>query len=100
MAKTNADTQRGSGLVSHRSRSGGARQVQRSTGRMKSPEVIPQEAKDQFWAVVKECLRVFHNRRGQVALRQVGNLRNKRRICPVKKLSCFFIQSLSMSPVA
>ena len=39
---------------------------------MKFPDVISDEAKDQFWAVVKECLRAFHKRQPQAALRQVG----------------------------
>ncbi len=57
---------------------------------MKSSNVIPDEAKDQFWAVVKECLRVFHNRRRQVALREVGHLRNKLALAPGEEIELFF----------
>ena len=57
---------------------------------MKPSDVIPDEAKDQFWAVVKECLRVFHNRQRLVALRQVGHLRNKIAHSTREEIELFF----------
>jgi len=57
---------------------------------MKSSDVIPNEAKDQFWAVVKECLHVFHNQRRQLALRKVGHLRNKLAHLPCEEVELFF----------
>lgn len=57
---------------------------------MKSSNVIPDEAKDQFWAVVKECLRVFHSRRRPIALREVGQLRNKLAHLAGEEIELFF----------
>ena len=50
---------------------------------MKDTNTIPDEAKREFWAVVKECLHIFHNNNEDLALGQLKVLRQK-----VSNLSC------------
>jgi len=43
---------------------------------MNSSKVVPDDAKDEFWAVVADCLHEFHGIKPEVSRRKAGKLRN------------------------
>lgn len=43
---------------------------------MSSSKVVPAAAKDEFWAVVEDCLREFHEMRQEVIRRKAKKLRD------------------------
>lgn len=43
---------------------------------MTSSRVVPDDAKDEFWAVVEDCLREFHGMQPVAIRRKAGKLRN------------------------
>jgi hypothetical protein len=42
---------------------------------MSSSTVVPDDAKDEFWAVVEDCLREFHGMKPDAIRRKAGKLR-------------------------
>ncbi len=42
---------------------------------MSSSKVIPDDAQDEFWAVVEDCLREFHGMKREGSRRKAGKLR-------------------------
>jgi hypothetical protein len=43
---------------------------------MSPSSVVPDDTKDEFWAVVEECLREFHGMQREALRRKAGKLRN------------------------
>lgn len=43
---------------------------------MKTSRIVHKEAKNEFWAVVGDCLREFHGLKQEVCRRKIGKLRN------------------------
>jgi hypothetical protein len=43
---------------------------------MISSSVVPDESKEEFWAVVHDCLRAFHGMKQEAIRRKAGKLRN------------------------
>lgn len=43
---------------------------------MRSSKVVPDDAKDEFWAVVEDCLRELHGMKQEGIRRKAGKLRN------------------------
>lgn len=43
---------------------------------MSASKVVPDDAKDEFWAVVEDCLRAFHGMKLEGIRRKAGKLRD------------------------
>jgi hypothetical protein len=43
---------------------------------MSSSKAVPEVAKDQFWAVVEDCLQEFHGQKQEMSRRKANKLRN------------------------
>ena len=43
---------------------------------MSASNIVPDDAKDDFWAVVEDCLREFHGMKPETIRRKSGKLRN------------------------
>jgi hypothetical protein len=57
---------------------------------MSSAKIVPDEAKDQFWSVVKTCLRVFHKMSPDTTRRKATQLRHKIDTMPPESLELFY----------
>lgn len=57
---------------------------------MRSPQVIPIDAQDHFWSVVRRCLRDFHAKQSDSALKKASRLRKKVEQLPVGDRALFF----------
>jgi hypothetical protein len=57
---------------------------------MSSSRVVPDDAKDQFWAVVEDCLREFHAMKQEAIRRKAGKLRNAIERSPTAELEFFY----------
>lgn len=56
---------------------------------MKPPKVISSEFQEQFWHVVRPCLREFHHA-SQTVLGRVPKLRQKIENAPIEEVELFF----------
>jgi hypothetical protein len=57
---------------------------------MKSSLVIPGEAQDRFWHVVKRCVHEFHPKNSSSVLTKVNRLRKKVENLPIDEMELFF----------
>lgn len=57
---------------------------------MRSSQVIPPDAADQFWSVVRCCIREFHGTRPAAALAKATRLRKKVERLPVEQMELFY----------
>jgi hypothetical protein len=57
---------------------------------MRSPQVIPADAQDHFWSVVRRCLREFHAKQSASAIRKATRLRKKVAEFPAEDRELFF----------
>jgi hypothetical protein len=57
---------------------------------MRSSQVIPTDAKDHFWSVVRRCIREFHAKRSASALGKATRLRKKVGKLPLEEMELFF----------
>jgi sulfur relay (sulfurtransferase) DsrC/TusE family protein len=57
---------------------------------MRSSRVIPADAQDHFWSVVKRCIREFHAEAFPSVLSKVNRLRKKVEQLPLKEMELFF----------
>lgn len=57
---------------------------------MKPSPVIPRDAAEHFWSVVRRCIREFHAKRSVSALGKATRLRKKVERLPVEELELFY----------
>ena len=57
---------------------------------MRSSRVIPTDAQDRFWSVVRDCVREFHAKASPTILRKVNRLRKKVESLPLPEMDLFF----------
>jgi sulfur relay (sulfurtransferase) DsrC/TusE family protein len=57
---------------------------------MKSSPVIPTDAQDRFWSVVRRCVREFHAEVSPAILRKVNRFRKKVEGLSVEEMELFF----------
>jgi len=57
---------------------------------MSPSEIVPDDAKEEFWAVVRDCLREFHAMSAEVARRKAGQLRKKIENMPAEAALYFY----------
>lgn len=57
---------------------------------MKSSQVIPRDAADHFWSVVRRCIRLFHAKRSVSALGKATRLKKKVEGLPVEEMEIFY----------
>jgi hypothetical protein len=83
----------GDQILSHRCGSRRAEPAEREeekTGLMSSSKVIPDEAQDHFWSVVRNCVREFHADRASSVLSKVTRLRQKVERLPTEETELFY----------
>jgi hypothetical protein len=54
------------------------------------PQVIPVDAQDHFWSVVRRCLREFHTKQSPSALKKASRLRTKVEQLPAEDRELFY----------
>ncbi|HEV8059796.1 MAG TPA: hypothetical protein VGP68_07975 [Gemmataceae bacterium] len=57
---------------------------------MRSSKVIPEDAKEQFWSVVKDCLREFHQSYLVSTLKKITQFRAKLDGLPDEEMELFY----------
>ena len=57
---------------------------------MKLSHVMPADAQDEFWSVVRRCIREFHADVSRSILSKANRLRKKVANLPVKEMELFF----------
>jgi hypothetical protein len=57
---------------------------------MRSSNVIPEEAKEHFWSVVRECVREFHSEQAQFLRGKLSRLRKKVADLPIQEMELFY----------
>jgi hypothetical protein len=57
---------------------------------MRSSRVIPEDAQDHFWSVVRRCVREFHADRSSSVLSKVTRLRKKVEQLPPEQMELFY----------
>jgi len=57
---------------------------------MRSSHVIPADAQDHFWSVVRHCVREFHAKCSSSVLSKVNRFRKKIEQLPIKEMELFF----------
>lgn len=57
---------------------------------MSSSKIIPDDAKDQFWPVVRDCLREFHKMTAEQTRRKASQLRKKIESMPNGSMEFFY----------
>src|SRR5437762_12496326 len=72
---TDHTPQHGSDFIPHAVRRCSAQRQRQGEGHMSSSKVVSADAKDEFWAVVEDCLREFHGMKQEGIRRKAGKLR-------------------------
>jgi hypothetical protein len=57
---------------------------------MNSSKIVPNDAKDEFWSVVRDCLREFHKMTTEIARRKATQLRKKIESMPKGSMEFFY----------
>jgi hypothetical protein len=57
---------------------------------MSSSKVVAGVVKDEFWAVVEDCLREFHRLKQEIIRRKVGKLRNSTERMTTAEIDLFY----------
>ncbi len=57
---------------------------------MSSSAIVPDDAKDQFWSVVRECLREFHKMATEITRRKAARLQKKIESMPSESMELFY----------
>src|SRR6266446_4310669 len=57
---------------------------------MSSSAIVPDDAKDQFWSVVRECLREFHKMATEITQRKAARLQKKIESMPGESMELFY----------
>jgi hypothetical protein len=57
---------------------------------MRSSKIVPDDAKDLFWSVVRRCLREFHKMTTEITQRKATQLRKKIESMPNESMEFFY----------
>jgi hypothetical protein len=57
---------------------------------MSSTRIVPDDAKDQFWSVVRDCLHEFHKMTAEITRRKAAQLRKKIESMPNETMEFFY----------